>query len=189
MVLCVVCAACSESQKFKSNWSKANELATAENYEDAERLYNQCVQSMEEKPDLYDPNLLVDRGAFYLSCSKNVEALHDLNKAINSNHLHGEYQFRAYLNRMIVNAILGNLEQYEQDSIMFRQLNPNPLNVEFLDDYIVIHNIPDNEFQREMIRKFTLGYHVCDDEKDIQFDNSGNCRIKRKNSCCVKSAN
>jgi len=112
-------------KKFEEYKENANGEFKKGNYEEAIKLYTECLQ-LDPEFRSYNSIIHCNRGAAYMSLKKYHEALADINKSIELDHQYAKAYFRRAEIKM-------NNEEYEdalRDFQQVRQLNPNYPNLQ-----------------------------------------------------------
>lgn len=171
------------TEKVQNLRKEAVALCFQRKYREAEPVFNSAIDLMERDQTLYDPSLYVDRGRLMLRLDRSKEAIPDLQRAIQSEKLPKEELARALLSLSEAYSRLDNEEMAVEYIDLYSKCFPGPYTWEETEEETIIHNVPDDEVHREVLRYFNVNFGICEKAEDVRFDNSGNCYVKKKKCC------
>lgn len=182
-ILLCFSALCLNSTEWHDDWTQGVLNCDKKNYKEAERNFTKAIKDLENKKDDTHPHIYVDRARLYLLTECYNEALSDVDKAMQSEHLINQDLSRAVLTRLTAHSKLKMDSEASADLELYKKVTPNIPKFELYPDKIIVRNLPESPCAIKMIKSFLLASY-CENEVDIQILPSGICIAKRKACNC-----
>ncbi|KAF3362613.1 hypothetical protein PHSC3_000852 [Chlamydiales bacterium STE3] len=162
---------------WEESWSDAVEACSKKEYILAEEKFNETIYQLEKTENDHHPHVYVDRARLFSLLNRDEEALKDLDIAMKSPLLKGDDLLRAVVTRLATYYRLNMLEEAAKELEIFKSIYPCP-KLEVYEDRVIIRNIPDCEYSKEIIKSFVANT-FCENSEDVKIIN-GICIAKRK---------
>ncbi len=171
--------------EWRNSWINALNDCNNKNYLSAEQGFNEAIAELEGSGDMHHPFVYVDRARLFLLCGRYKEALPDLDKAISSDKLANKDRVRAVVSRIAVYTHLEMNQSALDDLKYFREIYTDAPQAEYLNDKIIIRNIPSNDFFKNIMSILYVNSGICNSKSDINMlgstwiiNTSDKCRNK-----------
>lgn len=177
IILLMIFASTNLFASWVESWSEAVSACHENRYEDAEAYFTETIAELQ-----YDPrhaHVYIDRGRMYLLLEKNEEALRDFEQGLKGN-LSGEDKLRAIVSKVVVLCRLGRFDEAEEARKILRTMHPSP-HIEVYENKVIIRNLPENEFSREILRHY-ISKAFCDSIEDVIIEDDI-CIANRHKKC------
>lgn len=172
------------ADNWEDHWIKAVEYCEEKNYEAAEIEFNSTISILETTQDKSHPHVYVDRARLYSLLERPVDALSDLNIALESNGLQEFDLIRGLLTRFFVHLNLKMEDEALVDYNKLKATDPNFPKIQYTHDRVIIRNVPDCECYKNSMKSFLVNSEVCESENDIKLYKSNILVAKRKACHC-----
>ena len=172
------------ADNWRSHWQNGLSLSSKSLFVEAKSEFDEAVALMEEKDLEKYPFVLVHRAENDRFLGNNEKALHDTEIALQSKNITQEERLICGLTRISIFAKIGEeqraLDEYKKyviDCPLFPKYD-------FLEEMIIIRNIPSCECYKKLSRDFILAEY-CENEKDLhEYGSTWIVDITKKRSCC-----
>lgn len=172
------------SSSWETHWIQAVEFCQQKNYTEAEKEFDLSIIALEYMEDTFHYHVYIDRARLYILENRYVEALSDLNIALDSINLKETDRIRGLVSRIITCMNLNMYDQALSDFDEYKIISPYFPKIEFTKENIIIRNMPTCKCYKQLVSSFLICSGMCENPTDIKMLDSGICIAKRKVCHC-----
>lgn len=176
-LLSLVCCVSIYGENWKNYWIESSLMFKENKFDEAEILINKSIALIEGE-SLELPYIYIERARVKAALNKNIEALDDLNKALNSKELSLSDKSSALMLKFIVCNILGILKDAQNSWEEYKSINIMP-EYDETDEYLLIRNMPNCSCYRKLIAGYCFEMGICENLSDFKMLDENSCVIKK----------
>jgi len=188
-VFVFLCISMLHADDWSRCWVDGLEHFKNDEYEKADYAYTMAIKELESKKDERHGYVYLDRAENYCRLERYLEALTDVNRAIDEFKVEGSDLKKAIGLRVIIDSAYEDFESYQYDIKLFKKLS-GYVEPEFLKDKIIYRNMPNCTKAKKFLTEMMKATGNCNEDSDISCFPDGTWIVRRQygNCCSVNQA-